>query len=118
MSYTPFPCYSIYHHSISFRKKKGVKRFLSPLPCSLSPVPLKHTQEWPGHLSSRRKPCTPIPWEEKAQSCIERPENTRVPLESAKAEVQKPFPQEEDLAAETARLNELNALSNPDKKEK
>ena len=34
MSYTPFPCYSIYHHSISFRKKKGVKRFLSPLPCS------------------------------------------------------------------------------------
>lgn len=49
--------------------------------------------------------------------CIEQPENTRVPLESAKAEVQKPFPQEEELAAETARLNELNALLNLDKKE-
>ena len=85
--------------------------------CPLSPVPLKHTQEWPERLSSRRKPCTPIPWEEKAQSCIEQPENTRVPLESAKAEVQKPFPQEEELAAKTARLNELNALPNPDKKE-
>jgi hypothetical protein len=50
--------------------------------------------------------------------CIEQPENTWVPLESAKAEVQKPFPQEEELAAKTARLNELNALPNPDKKEK
>lgn len=90
-----------------------MKRFLSPLPS-----PLKHTQEWPGHLSSRRKPCTPIPWEKKAQSCIEWSENTRVQLESAKAEVQKPFPQEEKLAAKTARLNELNALLNPDMKEK
>ena len=35
----------------------------------------------------------------------------------AKAEVQKPFPQEEELAAKTARLNELNALLNLDKKE-
>lgn len=42
----------------------------------------------------------------------------RVQLESAKAEVQKPFSQEEELAAKTAHLNELNALSNPDKKEK
>ena len=55
---------------------------------------------------------------EKAQSCIERPENTRVPLESAKAEVQKPFPQEEKLAAKTARLNKLNVLPNPDKEKK
>ena len=31
--------------------------------------------------------------------------------------MQKPFPQEEELAAKTARLNELNALPNPDKKE-
>lgn len=74
-------------------------------------------QERPGHLSSRRKSCTPIPWEKKAQSCVEQPENTRVQLESAKAEVQKPSPQEEELAAKTARLNELNALPNPDKKE-
>lgn len=55
---------------------------------------------------------------EKNQSCIEQPENTRVPLESTKAQVQKPFPQEEELAAKTARLNELNALPNPDKQEK
>ena len=50
--------------------------------------------------------------------CIEQPENTRVPFESAKAEVQKPFLRKEELAAKTARLNELNALPNPDKKEK
>ena len=31
--------------------------------------------------------------------------------------VQKPFPQEEELAAKTARLNELNALLNLDKRE-
>ena len=35
----------------------------------------------------------------------------------AKAEVQKAFPQEEELAAKTARLNELNALLNLDKSE-
>ena len=31
--------------------------------------------------------------------------------------MQKPFPQEEELAAKTARLNELNALLNLDKTE-
>ena len=49
--------------------------------------------------------------------CVEQLENTRVQLENAKAEVQKPFPQEEELAAKTARLNELNALLNLDKSE-
>ena len=51
------------------------------------------------------------------EACVEQLENTRVQLENAKAEVQKPFPQEEELAAKTARLNELNALLNLDKKE-
>ena len=50
-------------------------------------------------------------------ACVEQLENTRVQLENAKAEVQKPFPQEEELAAKTARLNELNALLNLDKTE-
>ena len=50
-------------------------------------------------------------------ACVEQLENTRVQLENAKAEVQKPFPQEAELAAKTARLNELNALLNLDKKE-
>ena len=50
-------------------------------------------------------------------ACAEQLENTRVQLENAKAEVQKPFPQEEELAAKTARLNELNALLNLDKSE-
>ena len=44
-------------------------------------------------------------------------ENTRVQLENAKAEVQKPFPQEEELKTKSARLNELNALLNLDKRE-
>ena len=34
-----------------------------------------------------------------------------------KAEVQKPFPQEEELKAKSARLNELNAMLNLDKRE-
>ena len=50
-------------------------------------------------------------------ACAEQLENTRVQLENAKAEVQKPFTQEEELAAKTARLNELNALLNLDKTE-
>jgi len=56
-------------------------------------------------------------FEERMAACTEQLENTRVQLENAKAEVQKPFPQEEELAAKTARLNELNALLNLDKKE-
>lgn len=56
-------------------------------------------------------------FEERMAACAEQMENTRVQLENAKAEVQKPFPQEEELAAKTARLNELNALLNLDKKE-
>ena len=56
-------------------------------------------------------------FEERMAACAEQLENTRVQLENAKAEVQKPFPQEEELAAKTVRLNELNALLNLDKKE-
>ena len=56
-------------------------------------------------------------FEERMAACAEQLENTRVQLENAKAEVQKPFPQEEELAAKTARLNELNALLNLDKTE-
>ena len=56
-------------------------------------------------------------FEERMAACAEQLENTRVQLENAKAEVQTPFPQEEELAAKTARLNELNALLNLDKKE-
>lgn len=50
-------------------------------------------------------------------ACVEQLENTRVQLENAKAEVQKPFPQEEELKTKSARLNELNAMLNLDKRE-
>ena len=56
-------------------------------------------------------------FEERMAACADQLENTRVQLENAKAEVQKPFPQEEELAVKTARLNELNALLNLDKTE-
>ena len=56
-------------------------------------------------------------FEERMAACVEQLENTRVQLENAKAEVQKPFPQEEELSTKTARLNELNALLNLDKTE-
>ena len=44
-------------------------------------------------------------------------EDTRTQLASAEAEVKKPFPQEEELQAKTARLEELNVLLNMDKAE-
>lgn len=56
-------------------------------------------------------------FEERMAACVEQLENTHVQLENAKVEVQKPFPQEEELKAKTERLNELNALLNLDKKE-
>ena len=56
-------------------------------------------------------------FEERTAACVEQLENTRVQLENAKAEVQKPFPQEEELKTKSARLNELNAMLNLDKRE-
>ncbi|MFQ7137751.1 MAG: N-6 DNA methylase [Ruminococcus sp.] len=44
-------------------------------------------------------------------------ENTKKQFETAKVDVGKPFNQEEELTAKTARLNELNALLNVDKRE-
>ena len=44
-------------------------------------------------------------------------ENVRKQFETAKVDVEKPFNQEEELKAKTARLNELNALLNVDKRE-
>ena len=43
-------------------------------------------------------------------------ENVRSQLETAKAEVGKPFPQEEELRIKSARLNELNAELNIDER--
>lgn len=56
-------------------------------------------------------------FEERMAACVEQLENTHVQFENAKVEVQKPFPQEEELKSKTERLNELNALLNLDKKE-
>ncbi len=56
-------------------------------------------------------------FEDRLYACCEQLENVRVQMENAKAEVQKPFPQEEELKTKTARLNELNALLNLDKTE-
>ena len=44
-------------------------------------------------------------------------ENTKKQFETAKVDVCKPFSQEEELQTKTARLNELNALLNVDKRE-
>ena len=44
-------------------------------------------------------------------------ENTKKQFETAKVDVCKPFNQEEELQTKTARLNELNALLNVDKRE-
>lgn len=53
----------------------------------------------------------------KEQTCRERLGDLQTQLETAKAEVQQPFPRDEELKTKTARLEELNALLNMDKKE-
>ena len=53
----------------------------------------------------------------KEQACREQLSNLQTQIETAKVEVQKPFPREEELKAKTARLEELNALLNMDNKE-
>lgn len=54
---------------------------------------------------------------ERLQDTEQLLENTRAQLASAKAEVAKPFPQEEELRTKTARLEELNILLDMDKPE-
>ena len=49
--------------------------------------------------------------------CQERLETLKEQLETAKLEVQKPFAQEEELQQKTARLGELKAMLDMDKKE-
>lgn len=49
--------------------------------------------------------------------CRELLANVHTQLEAAKVEVEKPFPQEEELKTKSARLDELNILLNLDKKE-
>ena len=53
----------------------------------------------------------------KEQTCREQLSNLQTQLETAKAEVQKPFPREAELNTKTARLEELNTLLNLDHKE-
>ena len=53
----------------------------------------------------------------KEQACREQLFNLQTQLETAKAEVQKPFPRETELNTKTARLEELNTLLNLDHKE-
>ena len=51
----------------------------------------------------------------KEQACREKLSELHSQLETAKAEVLKPFPREEELKAKLLRLEELNALLNIDK---
>ena len=53
----------------------------------------------------------------KEQTCREQLSNLQTQLETAKAEVQTPFPREAELNTKTARLEELNTLLNLDHKE-
>lgn len=49
--------------------------------------------------------------------CIEKLENTKSQMESAKQEIAKPFPREAELKEKSARLDKLNILLNMDKHE-
>ena len=52
----------------------------------------------------------------KEQTCREHLSDLHGQLETARVEVQKPFPREEELKTKTSRLEELNALLNMDNK--
>lgn len=51
---------------------------------------------------------------DKLKACEERLADTKVQLENAKAEVERPFPQEKELSQKMERLAELNALLDMD----
>ena len=55
--------------------------------------------------------------EERLIAYREELENINVQLDNAKQEVEKPFPQEDELKTKSARLDELNILLNMDKRE-
>ena len=55
--------------------------------------------------------------EPKLASCKEQLEQAKTQMANAKTEVEKPFPQEADLAEKTARLAEVNIALNLDKRE-
>ena len=55
--------------------------------------------------------------EERLAACREELENVNVQLANAKQEVEKPFPQEDELKTKSAHLDELNILLNMDKRE-
>ena len=55
--------------------------------------------------------------EPKLQSCREQLESTLTQQETAKTEVEKPFPQEAELTDKSARLNEINIALNLDEKD-
>ncbi len=55
--------------------------------------------------------------EEHRTACKEQLENVKVQLANAKEQVVRPFPQEDELKAKIARLDELNVLLNLDKRE-
>ncbi|PWJ47803.1 Adenine-specific DNA methylase, N12 class [Faecalicatena contorta] len=57
-------------------------------------------------------------FEDNLERCREKLENTKVQLETARVEAQKPFSKEQELSEKTARLGELNALLDMDKKDK
>ena len=54
---------------------------------------------------------------EKQQNCENQLENEKVQLETAKAELDKPFVHEEELKTKSARLAELNAMLDLNKKD-
>lgn len=54
---------------------------------------------------------------DKLEHCKEKLDNLKKQLEAAKVEVAKEFPQEQELVEKTARLGELNALLEVDKKD-
>ena len=56
-------------------------------------------------------------FEERQIYYREQLENTKVQLANAKQEVEKPFPQEDELKTKSTRLDELNILLNMDKRE-
>lgn len=55
--------------------------------------------------------------EKQLQACEVQLENVKAQLASAKEDVEKPFPQEEELKTKSARLDELNILLNLDQRE-
>ncbi len=68
-------------------------------------------------MSRHRPDCLCSAFQARLNACEQALANLHIQIENAKAEVEKPFTQEDELKVKSARLAELDSMLNMDKRE-